>query len=319
MPASMAAGKPTANRLSCGAERASRPITICTSTIAKATGKRDREAGGEQHARRNKTRCGCSRRSARHRPAAARDSFRRSIAASIRWPPMARNRKVARITRNWPSTGFCWPSAGSTSPRNRGPSRCRSPRRRAGAEKPICTAKPMREPGHHLAGDQHEAGIEASPSVGSTKAVSGERRNADRERDDQPQLDRHEGGAEDRRGEEGGARADHRHQPEPELRLDAGEPAGIISRSRGYRRTSSCVKSTSSAMIEPPKMARQTPTTISLGTKVKSLLVDRGRRLDHAEHQAGDQSRDQDRRGGEREDPERLLGDADEIIADHRR
>ena len=39
MPASRAAGKPTANRLSCGAERASRPITIWTRMIAKATGK----------------------------------------------------------------------------------------------------------------------------------------------------------------------------------------------------------------------------------------------------------------------------------------
>ena len=38
MPASKAAGKPTANRLSCGAARASRPITIWKRTIAKATG-----------------------------------------------------------------------------------------------------------------------------------------------------------------------------------------------------------------------------------------------------------------------------------------
>src|SRR3546814_1184767 len=51
-----------------------------------------------------------------------------------------------------------------------------------------------------------------------------------------------------------------------------------------------------------------------LGHEAQRCFVDRGRGLDHAEHQAGEQRRDQDRRRGERQDPESLLRDADEIV-----
>ena len=61
-------------------------------------------------------------------------------------------------------------------------------------------------------------------------------------------------------------------------------------------------------------MARQTADHDQLRHEGQRLLVDRGRRLHHAEQQAGEQRRDQDRRRGERQDPQRLLGDADEII-----
>src|SRR6185369_14470843 len=51
-----------------------------------------------------------------------------------------------------------------------------------------------------------------------------------------------------------------------------------------------------------------------LGHEADRRLVDRGRRLDHADHHAADERGQQDRRGRERRDPQRLLGDADEKV-----
>jgi len=102
------------------------------------------------------------------------------------------------------------------------------------------------------------------------KVGQGKAGDADRQRDNRAHLHRHERGAEDRRGEEGGAGAEHRHQPQPELILDARKPRGDHFTISGIIvLNTSWVKPLISIMIEPPKMARQIATTISFGTKVR--------------------------------------------------
>jgi hypothetical protein len=138
-----------------------------------------------------------------------------------------------------------------------------------GGRKADLDGKADRKPRQHFPADQQDA-LDRGEAFRRQHEIGGaDRRDADRQRDHQPQLHRHERGAEHGRGEKGGAGADHRHHPDPELRLDAGKARWDHRVSSGIRAKMSLVKSTSSIRIAVPNKARQTPTTTSLGTKLK--------------------------------------------------
>ena len=193
------------------------------------------------------------------------------------------------IDRNWPSTGLLLAAGGIDHRREAEAHRVAD--HLAGDQrggKADLDREAEGQAGHHLAADQHEALRRwRAPSGGRTKPRMGDRRDADRERDDQAQLHRHEGGAEDRRGDEGGAGADHRDQPEPELVLDARRSQrGSSHQISGMRAKMSWVKSVISIRIAPPNNGEADADDDQLGHEGQGLLVDRGRRLDHAEDQA---------------------------------
>ena len=220
IPASRAAGKPTANRLSCGAERASIAHHDLDQHDREGDRKRDREAGGEQDAAEQDEAVDAVRRDpgrAGRQRAIAFDDRRgeREMAADREEQEGGKDRQELADHR----IGLAVLPDRSRR-RSRGPSHCRSPRRRAGRqEKPIWTAKPSASPAITSPATSSEAGHRGEPLGRQLEGRGGERRDAERQRDDQAQLHRHEAGAEDRRGEEGGAGADHRHQPQPELSL----------------------------------------------------------------------------------------------------
>ena len=193
MPASRAAGKPTANRLSCGAERASMPITIWTRMIAKATG-RAIERPAEKSTPPNRTRpwsaVGAQPGMAgRQRAIAFDDRSRRardgrSSRGRGRWRGSTGTGRAPDSAGRWPDR----PCAAKPRPIAL-PITSPATMRRGEAD---LYGEAEREAGHHLAADQHEAG-DGGEAVGRQDEVGGaERRNADRQRDDEAQLDRHE-------------------------------------------------------------------------------------------------------------------------------
>ena len=204
---------------------------------------------------------------------------------------------MARIERNWLTTGFCWPLAGSTIAAKPRPIALpiTSPATVRGG-KADQDREAEREPGHHLAADQDEAGEGGEAVRRQGEAGDAERRNADRKRDHEAQLDRHEIGAEDRRGEEGGAGADHRDHPQPELVFDPREPRGDHRTISGMRAKDFRGEIGDQHHDRAAENGEADGDHDQLRHEGQRLLVDRGRRLEHAEDQAGDERRDQDRR-----------------------
>jgi hypothetical protein len=143
------------------------------------------------------------------------------------------------MVRNWPSIGFCWPVCGID---HAGKAEAhgvadRLARQQSGREADL-DRKADRDSGHDFAADQQDAFDGREAAGGQLELRGRKRRNADRERDHEPQLHRHEGGAEHGRGDESGAGRIIATIHSQSCASTPAKPAGIIASAQGSGRRS---------------------------------------------------------------------------------